>query len=210
MGTQKDSEATRAKIIEAAGQLFAERGFNAVTVRDIAGKADTHLSALNYHFRSKDALYREVLLHACRSALMSPEEREYLQNLDPRDALFIFIKEAIEQYSKQTASNWELAMIDRESWYPNPVFGEVVQEYFRPEMDFIAKIISRISGKPVESHEVRFAIIGLVGLLTLYGYYHHYIDAIAPDLRETFHEKDWLVRNIIHMVLAATIPQETE
>jgi AcrR family transcriptional regulator len=196
--------------MEAAGQLFAERGLNAVTVRDIAGKAGTHLSALNYHFGSKDALYREVLLHACRSALVSPEEREYLRSLDPHDALFLFVKEAIEQYTKQTASNWELAVIDRESWYPSPVFEEVVDEYFRPETDFIAEIISRISGKSANSREVRMALIGLVGLLTLYGYYDYFIDAVAPDLRKTFHEEDWLVKNIVNMVLAAVEQQETE
>ena len=210
MGTQKDSEATQAKIIEAAGQLFTERGFSAVTVRDIAKKADTHLSALNYHFRSKDALYREVLLHACRSSLMSPEEREYLQGLDPRDALFVFVKEAIKQYSKQTASNWELAIIDRECWYPSPVFEEVVQEFFRPESDFLAEIISRIAGKPAESNEVRFATIGLIGLLSLFGYYNHYVDAIAPGIRKIFHKDDWLVRIVIHMVLEAAKGQETE
>ena len=141
---------------------------------------------------------------------MSPEEREYLQNLDPRDALFLFVKGIIEQYTKQTTSNWELAIIDRESWYPSPVFEEVVDEFFRPEMDFIANIISHISGKSADSHEVRFAIIGLVGLLTLYGYYDYFIDAVAPDLRKTFHEEDWLVKNIIHMVLAAVEQQETE
>jgi len=210
MGTQKNSETTREKIIEAAGQLFSQRGFSAITVRDIARKAGTHLSALNYHFKGKDALYREVLLHACRSALMSPEEHEYLQNLDPRDALFLFVKGVIEQYKKQTTSHWELAIIDRESWYPSPVFEEVVDEFFRPETDFIAEIIGRISGKPAGSNEVRFAIIGLIGLLTLYGYYDYFIDAVAPDLRNVFYEKDWLVKNIIHMILAATTQQEAE
>ena len=210
MGTQKDSEATRAKIIEAAGQLFTEKGFSAVTVREIAKKADTHLSALNYHFRSKDALYREVLLYACRSALMSTEERDYLLNLDPNEALFIFVSEAIKQYSKQTVSNWELAIIDRECWYPSPVFEEVVDVFFRPETDFIAEIIGRITDKPAQSNEIRFATIGLIGLLSLFGYYNHYVNAIAPGLRKIFHKDDWLVKIIIHMVLEAAKVQEVE
>jgi AcrR family transcriptional regulator len=210
MGTQKDSEATRAKIMEAAGQLFAMWGFNAVTVRDIAKKAGTHLSALNYHFRSKDALYREVLLHACRSALVSSNERAYLESLDPQEALFLFVKEAIGQYAKQTASNWEMAIIDREFWEPSPVFDEVVQEYFRPETEFIAGIISRISGKPAQSPEVRLALIALTGLLSLFGYYDHYIDAVAPGLREVFSEEDWLVMNIVYMVLAAVEDEKTD
>jgi AcrR family transcriptional regulator len=210
MGTQRDSEATRAKIKEAAGVLFALRGFHGVTVRDIAKKADTHLSALNYHFQSKDALYREVLMYACRSALVSLEKRTYFESLDPEEALFLYVKEAIKQYTKQTESNWELAIIDRECWYPSAVFEEVVDEYFKPEMDFISQIIGRIADKPAESHEIRFASIGLIGLLALFGYYNYYVDAIAPGLRKSFHKNDWLVRNIIRMVLRTAKGREAE
>jgi len=210
MGTQKDSEATRAKIIEAAGQLFAVRGFHGVTVRDIAKKADIHFSLLNYHFKGKDALYREVLLHACRSALMSPEERDYLQDLDPQEALFLFAKETINIYSKQPAFSWKLAIIDREFWEPSPVFEEVFEEYIKPETDFIAEIISRISGKPKESLDVRFSIIGLTGLLSIFGYYNHYVDAIAPDIREISHEKDCLVRKIVSMAMDAVKDTDIE
>jgi AcrR family transcriptional regulator len=75
MGTPKDSKKTRAKLIEAAGQLFAKNGFNGVTVRDIAKRPHTHLSALNYHFRSKEALYREAIPETCKSDSITPKER---------------------------------------------------------------------------------------------------------------------------------------
>ena len=208
MGTKKDSEATRAKIIEAAGQLFAEKGLHGVTVRDIAKKADTHLSALNYHFRGKDALYQEVLLHACKSALLSPDERTYLESLDPEEALFLFVKETIKLYAKQPVFNWQLAIINREFWEPSPVFEEVVQEFFKPETDFIFRIIGRITDRPAESHEVRFAAIGLLGLLTFYGYYDRYIDAVTPGLRKIFHKEDWLTKQVIRMALVVVKDQE--
>jgi hypothetical protein len=149
-------------------------------------------------------------LEACKSASISPEERKQLQSLDPDKALFILVKEAIRHYAKQAASNWELVMIGRECWDPSPVFEEVVEEYFRPETDFISQIIGRITDKPAESHEVRFAAVGLIGLLSLYGSYDHLIDAVAPGLRKMFHKKDWLVRQIIRMVLDVARDQETE
>lgn len=208
MGTPKDSEKTRAKLIEAAGQLFAEKGFNGVTVREIAKAAETHLSALNYHFRSKDALYREAILEACKSDSITPKEREQLQKLDPEKALRILVKEAIKHYAGQKASRWKSVIIDRECWDPSPVFEEVVEEYFKPETDFIAQMIGRIVDKPPESHAVRFATIGLIGLLATFGSYGHFIDAVAPDLKKVFHKKDWLVRHIVHMVLDAAGDKE--
>jgi AcrR family transcriptional regulator len=52
---------TRVKILREATALFAERGFQAATIRDIAHKAGVNLAAVNYHFRSKDELLAAVM-----------------------------------------------------------------------------------------------------------------------------------------------------
>jgi AcrR family transcriptional regulator len=67
MGTTRDSDETRRRTISAAGPLFADRGFDGVSIRDIVAAAGTHLSAINYHFRDKQGLYGAVLEEVCRS-----------------------------------------------------------------------------------------------------------------------------------------------
>ncbi len=52
-------EQSAERIEHAATQLFADRGFDAVGVRDIARMAKVPVSAINYYFGSKEALYRE-------------------------------------------------------------------------------------------------------------------------------------------------------
>ena len=56
-----DPQATRRRILAAASELFAERGFHGTTMRDIAERARVNLAAAHYHFGSKQALYLEVL-----------------------------------------------------------------------------------------------------------------------------------------------------
>ncbi len=210
MGTQKDSERTRAKIIEAAGQLFAERGFNGVTVRDIVQKADTHLGALNYHFRTKDTLYREVLLEACREASFSPEDQRQLLKLDPRKALSLLVRESLETYRQQTASNWQNVIITRECWEPSAVFGDVVEEYLKPQTDFIARTIGKIVDRPFDSPSVQFAVLTLIGLLETFGLYDHYVDAVAPGLSDYGHNNNWFVKQIEHLVIEAASSRHEE
>lgn len=53
---------TRARIIDAAQALFASHGFEATSMRMITTTAGVNLAAVNYHFGSKDALVREVIL----------------------------------------------------------------------------------------------------------------------------------------------------
>ncbi|MGH7859485.1 MAG: CerR family C-terminal domain-containing protein [Candidatus Binatia bacterium] len=52
---------TRRRLLRAASELFAERGFHGTTVRDIAARAGVNLASGNYHFGSKKELYLEVL-----------------------------------------------------------------------------------------------------------------------------------------------------
>src|SRR5271167_1578293 len=64
---------TRARLLEAAGHVFAEKGFERTTAKEIAERADTNAAAVNYHFGGIDALYTEVFEEA-RQRLFSFED----------------------------------------------------------------------------------------------------------------------------------------
>lgn len=53
--------ASRAKIITSATELFADRGLDGVSVRDIAQHADVNLALISYYFGGKEKLYVEVI-----------------------------------------------------------------------------------------------------------------------------------------------------
>src|SRR5208283_2369291 len=52
---------TKEKILDVAERLFADHGFPSTTLRDITTEAGVNLAAVNYHFRSKEALLSAVL-----------------------------------------------------------------------------------------------------------------------------------------------------
>ncbi len=58
---RKTSTATRARLLRAAEQCFADHGFNGVSLRQITRKAGVNLAAVNYHFSSKKELWLEVM-----------------------------------------------------------------------------------------------------------------------------------------------------
>lgn len=50
----------RKKLLRAAAELFAEKGFDAVSTRDLCNKAEVNVAAISYYFGGKEGLYLEV------------------------------------------------------------------------------------------------------------------------------------------------------
>ena len=63
----RPSEITRDRILKTAVRLFAEHGYEATSIRTLAAKARVNQAAINYHFKTKDGLYREILHDAIRA-----------------------------------------------------------------------------------------------------------------------------------------------
>lgn len=54
------NDTTKTKILDAAEQLFAERGFAETSLRTITARAKVNLASVNYHFGSKKSLIQDV------------------------------------------------------------------------------------------------------------------------------------------------------
>src|ERR1041384_8445423 len=67
---------TEKRLLEAAGEIFAEYGYRAPTVRQICEKAGANLAAINYHFGDKEGLYMAVL-----RSVPSAQAEKYPSNL---------------------------------------------------------------------------------------------------------------------------------
>ena len=59
--TRPSADPTRDRIVAAAADLFSERSFDGATTREIAARAGVTQPLLNYHFRSKDELWRAAV-----------------------------------------------------------------------------------------------------------------------------------------------------
>lgn len=69
---RRDSAASKEALLDAARDLFAERGYDRTTVRDIARRADVNQALLFRYFGSKEALFAAVVARAGRDKLAQP------------------------------------------------------------------------------------------------------------------------------------------
>lgn len=75
----------RQRLMDASEQLFAEHGWNAVSVRTIVAAAGVNLAALHYHFGSKEKLLSEIF--TARAKPIAEERMRLLSEIDLDKAL---------------------------------------------------------------------------------------------------------------------------
>lgn len=78
-----DKEKSKELLLDAAKKLFAQKGYERTTVREIAKRADVNLSLVSYHFEGKEGLYKSVIaqfgkqrLEACSRMLDDPKTKD--------------------------------------------------------------------------------------------------------------------------------------
>jgi AcrR family transcriptional regulator len=135
---------TRTRLLKAAEQLFAERGFKDVTVREICGAAGANVAAVNYHFGDKLGLYREVFqvaiaamresTEAARQAGIGQKAEEQL-----RRYIALFLQRLLEP-GQETIHQ----LIQREMGTPTPALDDLVEQGLRPRLEYLSGIVAEM------------------------------------------------------------------
>jgi AcrR family transcriptional regulator len=139
---------TRAQLLEAAGELFAERGYDGVTGKEICLKAGANTAAINYHFGGMEGLYLAVV-HEARERFVSQESlREAFARGDDMDArIAALTKLALRPLLDPEKKAWAPRLISRELTSPSSAGGALIAAA-QPRFKLLRSIVSAITGLP--------------------------------------------------------------
>lgn len=146
---------TKDALLNAAIEVFADKGFDAATVRDICGLAKANVAAVNYHFGGKDALYVAVL------EVVFPKE-EYQGTTDSsmssEDRLRAYLTDmAAEIYERgngMVTQRWAIFL--REMAKPSKNLDLIVERQVQPRADELRNIVQDVLGPDVPDHVLAF------------------------------------------------------
>ncbi len=143
---RKDGENTKNIILEVAGKLFAEQGFDNTTSKDICAKAGANIAAVNYYFGSREALLDEVIVLAHRrfidhdniAQIMS---EEFSPELKLRKILDIYLSTAFEDNDK-----WATKLVVREILSSSVTNTKILEEIVKPNIVCLHHLIHELTG----------------------------------------------------------------
>jgi AcrR family transcriptional regulator len=192
---------TRERLLEAAGEVFAERGYRDGTIQEICRRAGANIAAVNYHFRDKQSLYAEVFRYAHSRAAGRP--RGFVEQAaegPPEQRLRAYVKGFLERILGQGRPSWHSVLISREIAQPSGALNQIYQEEIRPRHQYLEKLIREIAGPELPRASVRLCVFSIVGQCLFYRNASPVLSALYPKERL---EADRLADHITGFTLGA-------
>lgn len=171
MAEQSD-EHTRERILDQAERLFAVKGFEAVSIREITRAAASNLAAVNYHFGNKKNLYMEVFRERwmIRTRLVRQCFAEKLaDNPNPSisEILHAMARAFLDGPLSEDQRRQHALLMQREMSCPGDALKMVVEEVMRPyHEELMALLRPNIPGH-VDEDRLRLYVLSILGM-TLY------------------------------------------
>ena len=142
--TQERAETTRASLIDAGIQLFSERGFDAVSVRDLEQAAGVKRNILTYHFEDKETLWK-----ASADAIYGVMKGEFEQRLtimkeiSGRETLAFIVRFYVHFHARHPELSRLMAQeATRHGWR----IQYLIDNHIRPSTEHMEKLVRETKG----------------------------------------------------------------
>jgi AcrR family transcriptional regulator len=177
------AEGTRSKLIDAAGQVFAEHGFKAATVREICARASANVALVNYHFGDKEKLYEAVLKHSFGST--EPEVRAIESTLAPEERFRQTVLATTRRILRPGRPSWHFQLMIHEMAQPTAALIRIIDQIMRPIYDRLRAVIAALLGLPASHEKTRFCTHSVISQIVHYAQGRHVNAKIWPELELT-------------------------
>src|ERR1700674_5427350 len=154
---------TRAQLLEAAGQAFAEMGFDRATGKEICRRAGTNTAAINYYFGGMEGLYAAVIEEA-HGRLISLEKLKsaIAGKTDAKAKLKTILDLAVDLLTGPISSSWVLRVIGREFVAPSSAIDALIERQGIPKLRILKSIVAELMGLPQEHPAVARGCLTLI------------------------------------------------
>jgi AcrR family transcriptional regulator len=196
-----ESKLTNRRLIETAGEVFAEHGFHRATVRQITERAGANVAAVNYHFRDKAELYAAVLreCHCAAADLGGPCSFE---TGSPSDRLRAFIAWFLGRLLHPKRPKWHGVLMAREMTEPTGSLEDLLKEVTQPQSVELRKILTGLGADALGEERLTMLGFSIIGQCLFYVNNQPLIEAIVPRFRESPPPVEALVDHIHEFSLA--------
>jgi TetR/AcrR family transcriptional regulator, regulator of cefoperazone and chloramphenicol sensitivity len=188
---------TRTRILEAAGRVFAEKGFSQATSREICELAQANTAAVNYHFGNKEQLYLEVLREADHRLV----DRQAIQTIletgtAPEQIMEELFRMLLHSLVGSESQSWTVRLLLREMTAPTQALAEVFQHRIRPNMMACRQVVASIMKLPTDHLAVIRGALSAISQCMFVFQNRHMVELAIPEYELELGAVDQLARHM--------------
>jgi AcrR family transcriptional regulator len=203
-------ERTRERLLNAAGEVFAERGFRRSTVREICRRGRVNIASVNYYFKGKEDLYADVLEFAYRQARQKyPDSDAAGRGESTESSLFGFVRLFLLRILDEGRPAWFGKLMAREIVEPTGALDKVIDRAIRPLHESLESLVREIVGGRPRDAEIRRHVFSILGQCLFYRHARPVIARLHPDVRFDAAEIERTARHIAAVALSGMKPRGT-
>ena len=192
----------RTRVLNAAGPIFADKGFSATTVREICQQAEVNLASVNYHFGDKERLYIETVKLAHYKCTEQAPLPDWDGQTPAEQKLRDFIRNLLTRMLSIPSAPWQTRLMMREVLSPSSACKELVEEYFKPHFELLLTIVAEIVPQETPRHvreQIGFSIVGQCL------YYKVARDVVALLVDEQQREQHYTIEKLADHIASLTL-----
>ena len=181
MGHAARSADTRARLLEAAVEVFAEEGFRKATIQRICRLAGANIAAAHYHFGDKEGLYTAVFEYAERHAA-ERTPAESAEGVGPEERLRVHVRWFLSRLLDPGKPAWIARLLARELIDPTPALDGLVRRRMRATHDQLADIVRGILGPDATQEAVRLCTLSVISQCVFYKNSAAVVSRLYPEI----------------------------
>lgn len=156
------SEKTRDRLLTAATQIFAEKGFQDATIAEICAQAKTNIASVNYHFRDKETLYLESWRSAFnRELILYPPDGGLMSNATAEQRLAGRIKSLVSRMADD--NSYSFAIIHKEMAQPTRLLADILEKEINPQRMQMFALLKECLGQAVSEQQIQYCHASIMG-----------------------------------------------
>jgi len=171
--------------LDVAGRIFADRGYQAATIREICIAASANVAAVNYHFGDKLGLYTETVQQSLQAAEIEAVQSALDLSAPPEEVLRAVIRARTRGICRGDRPDWHFRILAHELAQPTPALQQLIDKVGRPIFSRLLELIGRMIDLPANDEKTRLCTISVMGQIVVYVFAAPLLKGAWPELKMT-------------------------
>lgn len=205
-GNEKESEPARARILQAAADLFAGEGYKATSVRRICEAAKVNVAMVNYYFHSKEELHLAAFDHArelARASAADVAAASARAQLPPVEQLRLAIEALVSDMLRSGHASLFSRLVARELIEPTAAIHKLAERNVRPQHALFTGLIRGVVGPAMPDDVVQKCVFSVIGQAVFYARSRIVHELVAPEITYDEAGLGSIARHVAQFSLAA-------